>query len=107
MNNLSKNKCDACNAFTPKLTAEEISELIKQVDGWQLMENRRIFKRWEFDDFIKSLKFVNEIAKIAEEEGHHPNINFSYGFVEVSIWTHAIDGLSKNDFILAAKINEI
>ena len=66
-----------------------------------------LFKKFKFENFIKSQKFVNEVGKISEEEGHHPDINFGWGYAKIQITTHAIKGLSENDFILAAKIDKI
>lgn len=107
MNDLTSSSCDACNKLTPKLTKEQIAELRKQVKGWEVINDHNILKKWSFDNFLKPLRFVNAVAEVAEQEGHHPNINFGWGYVEITIWTHAIDGLSRNDFILAAKIDAI
>jgi len=107
MGDLVSSRCDACNNLTPKLTSEQIADFRKQVKDWKVVNDHHILKKWNFENFLKPLGFVNAVAEIAELEGHHPNINFSWGYVEITIWTHAIDGLSKNDFILAAKIDAI
>lgn len=107
MSNLESKSCEPCNRKTPKLTSEEVTSLLKQVNDWRTFNNLNIFKLWTFKNFAKPLQFVNAIAEIAEKEGHHPNINFGWGYVEITIWTYAINGLSKNDFILAAKIDAI
>lgn len=105
--NLSNNNCEACNKLTPKLSSEQIFELQTQLQGWSVVKGHHLQKRWDFKNFAKPLKFVTVISELAEKEGHHPNISFGWGYVEVTIWTHAIDGLSRNDFILAAKIDTL
>ena len=80
------------------------------VDGWFLNENEKIFfleKDFKFKNFVESQNFVNDVGKISEEEGHHPDIIFGWGYAKIKITTHAIKGLSENDFILAAKIDKI
>ena len=107
MNDLASSSCEACNKFTPKLTNEQVADFRKQVEGWEVVNDHHILKKWNFKNFLKSLSFVNAVAEVAEREGHHPNIKFGWGYVEITIWTHSIDGLSRNDFILAAKIDAI
>lgn len=68
------------------------------------MEGKKLTKKFVFPDFASSLEFVNKIGRIAEEENHHPDITFGWGYVEVTIWTHKIDGLTESDFVLAAKL---
>ncbi len=103
---LTKKKCVPCESSMPPLEEEEISSLLKQVSGWGLKEGH-VYKKFKFKDFIEAMKFVNSVADIAEQEGHHPDICVHYSKIEIEIWTHAINGLSENDFILAAKIDEI
>lgn len=103
---LTEKKCVPCEEGIPKLNAEEAKRLLTELPGWSLQENK-IHKIFKFKTFMKSIEFVNQMAKIAEGEGHHPNFCVNFREVEVNIWTHAIDGLSENDFILAAKINQI
>ena len=83
----------------------------KKVDGWQIIQNdNKVYlleKKFEFKNFLESQKFVNEVGKVSEEEGHHPDIIFGWGYAKINITTHAIEGLSENDFILAAKIDNI
>jgi len=88
------------------MNLEEAERLLKKVDGWRLegSEIQRVFK---FRDFRESIKFVNQVAELAEKEGHHPDVRISWNSVTLTLTTHAIQGLSQNDFILAAKINEI
>ena len=103
---LSKQKCVSCEGGALPMAEEEVAEYMKKVEGWAT-DNKKINKTFKFVDFKEAMKFVNEVADLAEDEGHHPNINISYNEVEIILWTHAIDGLSTNDFILAAKIDEI
>src|SRR3989344_206760 len=104
--NLSQKKCVPCEAGTEPLKEKEIAELIKQIKSWSL-KNGHLFKKFKFKDFNEAMNFVDSLAQVAESEGHHPDFSVHYNKVEVEIWTHAIDGLSENDFILAAKIDEI
>src|SRR3989344_7464252 len=99
MTDLSKNNCEACNNLTPKLSFSKIKELLSQLQGWNVVEEYHLQKRWKFQNFAKPLEFVTAISELSEKEGHNPNINFGWGYVEITIWTHAINGLSKNDFI--------
>ena len=104
--NLTQKKCVPCEAGTPPLEEEKVNELLKEISGWTL-KNSHLFKTFKFRDFKEAMKFVNSVADIAESEGHHPDFCVHYSKVEIEIWTHAISGLSENDFILAAKIDEV
>ena len=84
----------------------EVERLLYQVSGWSL-SGKWITKEFKFKNFVAAMKFVNRVADLAEEEGHHPDIHIHYNIVRFDIWTHAIDGLSENDFILAAKIDAL
>ncbi len=103
---LIKQKCKPCEAGVPPMDEEEIKENLKKIKGWKVVNNKLIVKEYKFKDFKTALDFVNKIGKISESEGHHPDVFLSYGKVEVKLWTHAINGLSINDFILAAKIDK-
>jgi 4a-hydroxytetrahydrobiopterin dehydratase len=104
---LEKSKCEPCNKLTPKLNMMDAAVLLGNLYGWYFDEKHHLQKKWKIKDPVALKKFVDAIWKLAENEGHHPNINFTWGVVEVTIWTHAIDGLSRNDFILAAKIDSL
>ena len=105
---LSKKRCIPCEGNVPPLTRPEAETLLAELQGWKLDDDaREIKKQYTFKDFDETMKFVNEIAKIAEEEAHHPDLDVSYGKLGVELTTHAIGGLSQNDFILAAKIDSI
>ena len=103
---LAKKKCVPCEAGTEPLKDEEIKKFLKQIKSWNL-KGGHLYKKFKFKDFAEAIKFVNSMAKIAESEGHHPDFSVHYNKVEVEIWTHAINGLSENDFILVAKIDNI
>jgi len=107
--NLLDLKCEPCEGGIPPLTKKEEKKYGKQVDNWKIdrEETHKISREFEFEDFVNAIKFVNEVAELAEEEGHHPNIHIYYNLVDLVLYTHAIGGLSENDYILAAKINEI
>ncbi len=104
--NLIKKKCIPCEDKSIKsFTKKEALVYMKQVPKWELIKGKQISRTWLFKDFIQALKFVNSVGKLAEKEGHHPDILISYNKVVLDLWTHSIGGLSENDFILAAKIN--
>ena len=111
MSDLTEKKCLPCEGGVLPFDISEIHKYQKKVDGWDLdKDNKEVFflsKKFNFDNFLESQKFINEVAKISEDEGHHPDISFGWGYAEIKITTHAIEGLSENDFILAAKIDKI
>ena len=105
---LSEKKCKPCEGGTPPLNESEIAEIKKQIaDEWQVAGNKKISKEYKFVNFKHTMDFVNKVAGLAEEEGHHPDMYVSYGKVVIDLWTHAIGGLSENDFIMAAKIDKL
>jgi 4a-hydroxytetrahydrobiopterin dehydratase len=103
---LSQEKCEPCQVGTPPLSREEALELMKETPDWTLKDNT-IEREFEFDDFRGSIAFINRVAEVAEEAGHHPDIFIYYSKVRLQLSTHKIGGLSKNDFILAAKIDRL
>ena len=110
MTKLFEKKCNACEGNISPFNLSEIHKYQKKVDGWTVSKNEKniyfLEKKFNFKNFLESQNFVNEIGKISEEEGHHPDISFGWGYAKINITTHAIEGLSENDFILAAKIDE-
>ncbi len=104
MSELANKTCVPCRGGVPPLQGEELASLHKQVPGWSVIEQHHITKTFQFPDFRQALSFVNRVGELAEEQGHHPDIMLAWGKVEVTIWTHKIDGLTESDFILAAKI---
>ena len=111
MSDLASKKCVPCEGNIPPFKIEEIHNYLKKVDGWSVKEDGldgyHLTKDYKFDDFLKSQEFVNEVGKVSEDEGHHPEISFGWGYAEIRITTHAIKGLSENDFIVAAKIDKL
>ena len=109
MSDLLKKKCVPCEGGVIPFDISEIHKYQKKVDGWDVIkDNKGIFfleKKFKFENFLESQNFVNLVGNISEEEGHHPDLSFGWGYAKVSITTHAIEGLSENDFILAAKID--
>lgn len=105
---LNNQKCVPCREGAPKLEGEELYKFKNVVNpAWQLYDgDTKIKREFEFENFTKAINFINEVAKIAEKEGHHPNIYiYSYRKVRLELYTHKINGLHQNDFILAAKID--
>jgi len=107
MSELASKKCVPCKGGVPPLKGEALLALQKQVEGWNVVEEHHLFKTFKFPDFRKALDFVNKVGEIAEEQGHHPAITFTWGKVEITIYTHKINGLTESDFILAAKIDTL
>ena len=111
MIDLLQKKCKPCEGGVSALDISEIHKYQKKIDGWEVKSNEKkiyfLEKEFKFKNFLNSQKFVNEISKISENEGHHPDILFGWGYAKIKITTHAIEGLSENDFILAAKIDQI
>lgn len=105
---LSSERCVACEGGVPVLTQEDIDGLLPSLgQGWRAVEGHHLACRYEFPNFKKALAFTNRVGELAEEEGHHPDITVGWGKAEITLWTHAVDGLTRNDFILAAKISDL
>ena len=103
---LSSEKCEPCNGNTPKLDYQEISKFLSELNEWSVNDNQEmIFKKFKFSNFNKALDFTTKIGKLSDKEGHHPDISLGWGYCLVMLHTHAIKGLSVNDFILASKID--
>ena len=111
MSDLLEKKCKPCEGGVTPFDISQIHKYQKKVDGWSIdKDEKEIFfltKKFNFNDFSESQKFVNNVGKISEDEGHHPDIIFGWGYSIIKITTHAIKGLSENDFILATKIDQI
>ncbi|MCS4534294.1 4a-hydroxytetrahydrobiopterin dehydratase [Neisseria montereyensis] len=110
MNDLAKQACEACRADAPKVSDEELAQLMKMIPEWQpividgVLQLQRQFK---FKNFKQAMAFTNRLADLAEEEGHHPGILTEWGKVTVTWWSHSIKGLHRNDFIMAAKTDTL
>ena len=111
MNDLLGKKCVPCEGGVPSLDLSEIHKYQKKVDGWDVKKDEKqiyfLEKNFKFKNFINSQNFIDKVGKISEKENHHPDISFGWGYAKIKITTHAIEGLSENDFILAAKIDQI
>ena len=101
--------CGPCKGGTPPMTRDEIAPLMPQVPKWQLIggedEHLAIERIWKFKDFAQAQAFVDAVGALAEREGHHPDIAYGWGYARITLWTHAANGLTRNDFIVAAKID--
>ena len=111
MTDLIKKKCVPCEGGLIPFDVSEIHKYQKKVDGWEVVKNENniffLFKKFNFKNFLDSQNFIDNVGKTSEDEGHHPDISFGWGYAEIKITTHAIEGLSENDFILAAKIDQL
>lgn len=107
MSNLTKKHCIPCESGDPPLPDVEEDKLKAEVSGWSLLRDgeHKLRRQFKFKDFMEAIDFVNKVAKIAEGEGHHPDIYIFYNKVQLDLFTHAVGGLSENDFIMASKIN--
>ena len=103
---LSQQECRPCQADSPPLTNSETKSLLNQLHpDWEICDLHHLKRHWTFSNFVTALVFVNRVGDLAESEGHHPNISFSWGKAIIEIYTHKINGLTENDFILASKID--
>jgi 4a-hydroxytetrahydrobiopterin dehydratase len=108
MTDLAKRHCGPCNAETPPIEGSELQRYQEHLNlRWRIVDDHHLAARFDFPDFATAQAFANGVGAVAEKEGHHPEICLSWGWTKVRIWTHAIDGLSENDFILAAKIDAL
>ena len=111
MSDLADKKCVPCEGDIPPFDTSQIHKYLKKVDGWDVKKDKEesyfLIKEFKFKNFIESQKFVNQVGNISEDEGHHPDISFGWGYCKIKIFTHAIKGLAESDFILAAKIDHL
>lgn len=107
MSDLASKTCVPCRGGVPALKGAELESLKRQLPGWQVVNEHHLHRRFDFPDFVTALAFVNRVGEVAEQQGHHPDIMLTWGKVEITIWTHKVDGLTESDFILAAKIDEL
>jgi len=106
---LADEPCEACSSDDDPLTPEEYEPYLADVrsDVWEVVDAHHLTGNYEFDDFRDALEFTYEVGELAEEEWHHPDIELSWGAVEIRMWTHKIDGLHKTDFVMAARMDRI
>ena len=107
MSDLASKNCVPCKGGVPPLKGEQLHALSHQLPNWKVVNEHHITRAFSFSDFKQALDFVNRVGDVAEEQGHHPDILLKWGKVEITIWTHKIDGLTESDFILAAKIDSL
>jgi len=110
MTELKQQQCEACRVDAPRVTAEQVENLKPQIPNWELIKEEeidRLRRVFTFEDFEQALTFTNRVGALAEQEGHHPAILTEWGSVTVTWWTHKIGGLHVNDFISAAKTDEL
>lgn len=105
---LTQKTCVPCQGGIPPLARTEAEKLLKETPGWTLSpDGSRINRKFTFPDFVSAQRFVNKVGDLAEAEGHHPDISFGWGYADVLFYTHKIKGLHENDFIMAAKVNQL
>lgn len=108
MNTLSSKKCVPCEGGTPPLSHDQIESLRREISSeWRVIDEKKLAREFTFKNFVEAMAFVNRVASIAEEQKHHPDLHIFYNKVTVELWTHAVGGLSENDFIVASKINQL
>ena len=108
MSELANRHCEPCRAGTPPLRQEQIARLRADLDpAWEVVDQHHLERTFKFPDFRQALAFTNRVGELAEQEDHHPDIHLGWGRVKVLLFTHKIDGLSDNDFVLAAKIDRV
>lgn len=110
MTSLADKTCVPCRGGVPPLKGKELEEICHQLPEraqWNVINEHHLVRAYQFPDFRSALAFVNKVGELAEQQGHHPDILLAWGKVEITIWTHAVDGLTESDFILAAKIDQL
>jgi 4a-hydroxytetrahydrobiopterin dehydratase len=108
MNALAQKECVPCRGEVPPLKGIELAKMLNELNhGWQAREEHHLEKEYRFKDFREALGFTNRVGALAEEQGHHPDIYLAWGKVKLTLWTHKIDGLTENDFIFAAKADQV
>ncbi len=107
MSELASRTCVPCKGGTPPLEGAELETLRRQLPEWEIVEGHHLRKAFRFKNFREALRFVDQVGELAEEQGHHPDISFGWGYAEVTVWTHKIDGLTESDFIFAAKVDTL
>ena len=104
----TQSKCIPCQGGIPPLKTYEIQPFLKLIDNnWSVIDNKELVKNFEFDNYQFAINFTNSVAELAENEGHHPYIHINYKVVKIILFTHKIDGLHENDFLLASKIDKL
>ena len=107
MQDLASRQCVPCRGGVPPMRGAEIKEYLDELNGWEVIEEHHLTKHYQFKNFVEAQTFITRVGMLSEEQGHHPDICFGWGYADIRIWTHKIDGLSEGDFILAAKIDRL
>jgi 4a-hydroxytetrahydrobiopterin dehydratase len=107
MTTLAQRRCESCAPGTPALTAHEQEQLAKQISSWSNIDGKRIQCEFRFKTYMDGVLWVHQVAEAADVNDHHPDIQILYRKVRIELWTHTVDGLSENDYILAAKIDAL
>lgn len=110
MTSLAEKTCVPCRGGVPPLKGKELADMHRQLPEfahWKIIDEHHITRSYDFPDFQSALNFVNKVGAVAEEQGHHPDILLRWGKVDITIWTHIVDGLTESDFILAAKFDKL
>jgi len=107
MTSLADKTCIPCRGGTPPLKGPALADFHRQLPEWNVVGEHHLTRAYKFPDFKSALVFVNKVGALAEEQGHHPDILLGWGKVEITTWTHAVNGLTESDFILAAKIDRL
>lgn len=107
MSDLAKKDCVPCKGDAPALAGPALDALLAELgNGWQVVSGHHLEKTYKFPNFVDALGFVNRVGEVAEQQGHHPDLELGWGRVKITLWTHAVDGLTESDFILAAKADQ-
>ena len=104
---LASQTCVPCRGGVPPLKGQELQQILQQVPQWKAINEHHITRAFTFPDFKQALDFVNRVGEVAEQQGHHPDILLTWGKAEITMWTHKIDGLTRSDLIMAAKIDQL
>jgi 4a-hydroxytetrahydrobiopterin dehydratase len=108
MADLAQKECVPCKGGVPPLKGDELKKLTQQLgNGWQVVNEHHLEKDFKFKDFRAALDFTNRVGELAEQQNHHPDIYLAWGKVNLTLWTHKIDGLTESDFVFAAKVNNL
>ncbi|HWZ81570.1 MAG TPA: 4a-hydroxytetrahydrobiopterin dehydratase [Terriglobales bacterium] len=107
MTSLADKTCIPCRGGTPPLKGLALTDFHRQLPEWNVVDEHHLTRTYKFPDFKSALAFVNKVGELAEEQGHHPDILLAWGKVEITTWTHAVNGLTESDFILAAKVDRL
>lgn len=108
MTSLADRNCVPCRGGVPPLKGKDLDDFYRMLprpNEWRVVNGHHLVRTYKFPDFVSALAFVNKVGELAEEQGHHPDILLAWGKAEITTWTHAVDGLTESDFILAAKID--